>query len=176
MPRGIPNVKAESQAKNYVAAPVNAYEAQEQQVGQDAPRVMKSTGPARDALESAGFQVVDRPVDLEKLAMLAFMEEPVTVFIHQTADKNAEKVFEIFNNGQVEIFRRGETKTVKRKFVNELATRKITTYTQERRQNTMTGIMEDVQLPSTALRYPFSVTEDGHPRGRDWLDATLAMP
>jgi hypothetical protein len=146
------------------------------QAGQDTPRVMKSTGPAREALEAAGFEVVDRPVDGEKVAMLAFMEEPVTVHIHTTTDKTAEQIFEIFNNGDREVFRRGETKTVKRKFVNELATRKLTTFTQERRRNPETNIMEDVQIPQTAIRYPFSVVEDPHPRGADWLRATLAQP
>jgi len=155
-------------------APTKHLEAAEQKVGQDKPRVLKSTGPAKEALESAVIEIVDRPVDPEKVAMLAFMEEMVEVHIHDNNDPTSEQVFEIFNNGQREVFRRGERKAVKRKFVNELATRKITTYTQERKQGP-DGVMHDVQVPRTALRYPFSVINDPHPRGADWLRATLAQ-
>lgn len=175
MPRIAPNTEQNSALNNPVAM-TKTIEAMEMQHGQDNPRVMKSTGPAREALEAAQFEVVDRPVDMEKLAMLAFMEELVTVHIHTTSDPTAEQVFEVGNNGNIELFKRGETKTVKRKFVNELATRKVTTFTQERRRNDRTGIMEDVQIPHTSLRYPFSVVRDEHQRGADWLAATLAQP
>jgi hypothetical protein len=168
MPRGIPNT-----AKNNPAFAGHSIDAQEHVV-QEAPRRLKSTGAARDALERRGVQIVERPVDEEKLAMLAFMEEPVTVHIHTTSDKEAEQVFEIFNNGQREVFRRGETKTVKRKFVNELATRKTTTYVNQRKRDAE-GTQMEVYVPQTALRYPFSVVQDAHPRGADWLKATLAM-
>lgn len=179
MPRGTPNQTRDDgdTATMTRVAPVilnKTIEPMEQTIGQDVPRTMKSTGPAREALEPAYIQTVDRPVDQEKLAMLAFMEMPVTVQIHTTTDPTAEQVFDITNGGKRELFRRGETKTVARKFVNILASAKITTYTQQRRRNDE-GIMEDVQVPRTALRYPFSVLDDKHPRGADWLRATLAM-
>jgi len=170
MPRGVPNTQRVPNV-----APTKTFEPMEQQIGQDAPRVMKSTGPAREALEDAYIQVVDRPLDQEKLAMMAFMEEPVTVHIHSVSDPKEAQIFPIGNNGQTEIFKRGETKTVKRKFVDILASRKITTYTQERRQNAQ-GIFEDVQIPHSSLIYPFSVVRDAHPRGADWLRAVLAQP
>ena len=172
MPRGIPNSRVAN------VAPSKSVEPMEQQIGQDAKRVMKSTGPASEALEPANIQVVDRPMaalDQEKLAMMAFMEEPVTVHIHSISDPKEAQIFPIGNNGQTEIFRRGETKTVKRKFVDILASRKITTYTQERRQNRQ-GIFEDVQIPHSSLIYPFSVVKDDHPRGADWLRAVLSQP
>lgn len=170
MPRGIPNSKL---AKNNQVFAGRAIDAQEH-VTQETPRVLKSTGDARDALERRGVQIVEKPVDEEKLAMLAFMEEPVTVHIHTTSDKEAEQVFEVFNNGQREVFKRGETKTVKRKFVNELATRKATTYVNQRKRDAE-GVQQEVYVPTSALRYPFSVVSDPHPRGADWLKATLAM-
>ena len=172
MPRGVPNSRVPN------VAPAKIFEPMEKQIGQDAPRLMKSTGPASESLESAYIQVVDRPMaalDQEKLAMMAFMEEPVTVHIHTTSDPKAPQIFDIGNNGQREIFKRGETKTVKRKFVDILASRKITTYTQERRQNAQ-GIFEDVQIPHSSLIYPFSVVVDKHPRGADWLQSVLAQP
>lgn len=168
MPRGIPN-----QAKNNPVLARGGVDAPEHVV-QEAPRVLKSTGDAKDALEQRGVQVCERPVDEEKLAMLAFMEEPVTVHIHTTSDKQAEQVFEIFNNGQREVFKRGETKTVKRKFVNELAIRKATGY-EAVPFTDPNGVKGIKYVPNTALRYPFSVVNDPHPRGADWLKATLAM-
>lgn len=144
-------------------------------VGQDHERVMKSTGPAKDSLEPALIQPVERPVDKEKLEMLAFMEELVEVYIQPTTNPADEEIFEIFNNGQRELFRRGETKTVRRKFVNELAMRKITTYKQREKVDEQ-GTRVIVQIPHTALRYPFSVVRDPHPRGADWLKFTLAQP
>lgn len=161
-------------AKNYVAAPSNAIDAQEQKIGQDRPRLMKSTGRAKDSLESQYIEVVDRPVDPEKLAMLAFMEDVVTVYIQPTTNPIDEQVFEVFCNGEREVFKRGDQKQIKRKFANILASQKITTFTQDRRQNSK-GIWEDYQIPHTGLRYPFSIMHDPHPRGGDWLRATLSQ-
>lgn len=166
MPRGIPNNLGS-------VSPGKTFEPMEQQIGQDAPRVMKSTGPAKEALEPAYIQAVDRPVDGEKMAMLAFMELPVTIHVHTSSDPAAEEVFVVINGGQREMFKRGETKTVKRKFVDILATRKLTSYTQ-RRVRGDDGVMQDVQVPHSSLKYPFSVIEDKHPRGADWLKAMLA--
>lgn len=171
MPRGVPNQTKSSAANNPVLSS-DVFEPLEETIGQDVPRVMKSTGPAKDALEPAYIQAVDRPVNKEKLEMLAFMEEPVTIEIHTTADPTAEQVFTVANGGKREFFRRGEVKTVARKFVNILASSKITTFSQKRVRDDE-GIMQDVQVPRTALRYPFSVIEDKHPRGKDWLRATL---
>jgi len=175
MPRGIPG-SGPSDAKNNPVAPSKGFEPLEQQIGQDHDRVMKSTGPAREALQPQYVQIVDRPLkelDQEKLAMLQFFEEPVTIMVHTTSDQNAEQVFELFNNGRREVFTRGETKTVARKFVEILATRKPTTYTQKKKRDE-DGIMHEVQVPTTALRYPFSVLHDPNPKGADWLRYTLA--
>jgi hypothetical protein len=154
----------------------NASEPMEQTVGQDTPRAMSSTGDARKSLEPALIEPVDRPLsglDAEKLAMMKFMEDMVTVHIHSTTNKEDEKVFEFFNNGRREVFRRNEQKTVKRYFVDMLARAKTTTYSQD----TITdhqGVKQIVYQPSTGLRYPFSVVNDPHPRGREWLTSVLA--
>jgi hypothetical protein len=150
-----------------------AIEPMEQQIGQDRPRVLKTEGPARDALEPALVQPVDRPVDPEKIEMLKFMAEKVEVLIHTTSDPNADQVFEVFNNGDRELFKRGEKKVVQRRFVNELAMRKITTYSQEVKPDAY-GVPVQIQVPRTSLRYPFSVVRDDHPRGPDWLKYALA--
>lgn len=150
-------------------------EPMEQKIGQDHPRAMKSTGPARDSLEPARVEPVGRPVDTEKVAMLAFMNEMVTIYIHPTTDKEAEQVFRIGNNGRSRNFQRGETCTVPRYFVQELGQRKLTTYTQREIVNAE-GERVIQQIPHSALMYPFSVRQDNHPRGADWLKTLLESP
>lgn len=156
-----------------IVAPQGGNDATDHQIGQDVPRVMKSTGPAEDALEKPYIQPVDRPVDTEKLEMLKFMEDMITIHVHTTSDPTAAQIFPVGNGGQQEIFKRGETKTVKRKFVDVLARAKATTYTQKRAQN-QDGIWQDVQVPQSSLLFPFSVIQDPHPRGPDWLRYALA--
>jgi hypothetical protein len=177
MPRGYPKAKAaDPTPKNVAPVALNQFQdAQDNDVGQDNPRLMKTTGKAKDALEPARIIPVDNPeLDQEKLANMAFMEEMVEIYIQPTSDKQAAPIFDVGCNGQREFFRRGETKAVKRKFVNILAGSKITTFTQQRRQN-KEGIFEDVQIPTTSLAYPFSVTRDDNPLGAHWLRSVLAQ-
>lgn len=172
MPRVKQQVQSDDQTR---VAPViisKTLEAAEQQVGQDNPRRMSSTGEA--SIEPALIEPVERPVDQEKLAMLAFMEEPVTVYIQTTTNKQDEQVFEVFVNGKREFFRRGETKTVKRKFIEAMVRAKVTTY-EQREEFDDAGVRTYVNIPHTGLRYPFSVVSDPNPRGADWLRATLAQ-
>lgn len=151
-------------------APGKTFEPMEEAIGQDHDRMLKSTGPASEALEPQYVQPVDRPLsglDNEKLANLAFAAEPVTVYIHESSDEKDEQVFVLHNGMRKEIFRRGETKTVPRFFVNTLLAAKKTTYTQKRVRDA-DGVMHDVQQPRTTLTYPFSIQHDPNPKGRDW--------
>ena len=149
-------------------------ETAEQDIGQSAPRTLKSTGDASKALDPNVIQVVsDRPLDPEKMAMLAFMNEDVTIRIGTTTDKNAEQVFEININGKLEFFRRGESKTVKRYFVDHMLRLKETAYDQQEVTNNE-GIREYVHNPRTALKYDFSIERDDNPLGRSWMRAVLA--
>ena len=150
------------------------FEAAEQVIGQDKPRVMKSTGPAKEALEPALIEPVDRPVDLEWAANMAFAKELVTVRVAESTDKNAEQVVEIFNSGDRMLFPRGKEVTCERRFVETMARSKITSFTQKKVKIETTGIEQYVEVPHTALRYPFQVVRDDHPRGGDWLKSVLA--
>ncbi len=152
-----------------------ASEPMEYTIGQDHPRAMSSTGPAKESLERPYIEVVDRPVDQEKLAELKFMEEMVTILIHEDPDPNADPMPMVGNGGDRDIvyLRRGEDQTVKRKYVEVLARSKITRYTQ-RRTVDETGIEKYIQVPRTTLRIPFSVIEDPSGRkGADWLRGIL---
>lgn len=149
------------------------FETEEQKVGQDKPRVMKSTGPAKQSLEAASIEVVDKPVDKVWADQMAFNEEVIKVLVHESTDKNAEAIVEVFNGGIPQRFLRGQEQDVKRKFVEVLARAKMTTFTQEKYKDG-DGVDSVKQVPHTALRYPFSVVNDPNPRGKDWLKAVLA--
>ena len=118
--------------------------------------------------------VADRMPDPEKAAMLAFMEELVTIRPATTTDKNAEQIFELTINGKTELFRRGEVKTVKRKYIDLMARLKVTAYTQ-REITGPDGERQIVSDPHTALKYDFAMVSDPNPKGESWLKATLAM-
>lgn len=151
-------------AKKHSAEPL------EMQIGQDHARDMPVDGDARidepliEPVESANW---------EKIGELAFMEEPVTIMVHQSNDKNAEPFPEVGVNGRRQFFIRGEKQVVKRKFVGALARAKQTSFTQQYAKDA-NGNDTIRNIPSTALRFPFSVLHDPNPRGVEWLRKTLA--
>lgn len=165
---------APSQASNYVAAPTGQTLASEMDIGSGPARVMSSTGPARESLAPNKLvKVSEQPMDQEWLDMMAFMEEDVEIRIAQTSDKNAEPVFEITINGKLELFRRGETKTVKRYFVDRMMRMKETRYEQKEVFDSE-GIRQYVHNPVTSLKYDFAITRDDNPHSKAWQRAVLA--
>lgn len=81
MPRGIPN-----QAKNNPVNSGSIIETADQPLGHTV-RVGDGAG------EPKLVQVADRMPDPEKVAMLAFMNELVTIRPATTTDKNADQIF-----------------------------------------------------------------------------------
>ena len=149
------------------------FHADEHPVGQDAPRHMKSTGPAEDALEAPTIEPVEGPVNWDKVNHEAFMEEEVTVQVHDTTDPNADPFPVVWVNGVSQYFLRGKEQPVKRKFVEVLARAKKTVFSQEMYKDAA-GNDAYRQIPHTALTYPFSVTHDPNSNGHAWLKALLA--
>jgi hypothetical protein len=160
-----------TEAKHNPVLTAGAIEASEQPLGHTIRKPTKDSQVGEPGL----VQVADRMPDPEKAAMLQFMEEPVTIRIATSTDKNAEQVFELTINGRNEFFRRGETKTVARKYVDLLARLKVTSYTQNEVVNAE-GEKQFVNVPHTGLKYDFAKIADANPMGDDWLRATLAMP
>lgn len=172
-PRG-PKGQFPTKASNYVAAPSNQKLVSDQVVGQGADRLMKSTGDAKKSLEpNVIAKLSDHPYDDEKMAMLAFMNEPIEIRIGVTTDKEAAQVFEININGKLELFRRGETKTVPRYFVDRMLRLKQTVYTQKEVVNDQ-GDKDILNIAHTAILYDFAITRDSNPLGRHWERAVLA--
>lgn len=117
----------------------------------------------------------DSPEFKDKAAELAFMEEPVTVHILDTSEKNADKVFDISVNGRARTFMRNEEYTIPRKYVEGLARAKPVHYDNE--EYTKSNGERSVRWPSRkGLRYQFSVLRDDNPRGKEWLRNLLRQP
>jgi len=167
MPRGIPRT-----AKNnpVTAAPPLA---SDHEIGQTPTRTLASDGQSLDVPVIA--RVSEHGVDQEKMAMLAFMAEPVTIRIATSTDKNAEQVFELNINGKMQFFRRGETKTVPRYFVDRLMRMKLTVFGQEMKVNSEGE--KSYQYPaSTAIKFDFAILRDDNPLGKSWERAILSEP
>ena len=146
----------------------------EEHIQQPKARVMRSGGNARTSLESEHVIAVDRPVSKEKLEILAFMEEELTILVHDTTDPTAEPLPEIINGGgkNRQYFIRGQEQRVKRKYVEVLARAKRTARGNEKFKDSNGD--DAYRYPAhTAPRFPFTVIEDSQ-KGKEWLKAILS--
>lgn len=170
MPRGIPNT-----AKNNPVVKRGGIEAADQPLGHTKREGDPHAATAAERLgETEPVQVADS-IDIEWAENMKFMAEPVTIFFHESSDKEAPRFEEININGRLEVFERGKEKTVPRYFVDHLARMKVTTITSVERTNDE-GLKYMQQVPYTKLKFPFNVVRDDNPLGPAWLKATLAMP
>lgn len=176
MSRVIPKTGASTDAKNNPVVSTGESDPMSQlPLGESNERVMRSTGDASESLDKLEFVKVDEaPMDDEWMQMMAFNEEMVTIKIATTTDLNADQVFEININGKLEFFRRGETKTVKRYFVDHMLRMRETRYTQKEMLDSE-GVKQIVNVPHTALKYDFSVLRDANPKGESWLKYMMAQ-
>lgn len=159
MPRGIPNSKPQFQDAAEVA----------QRPGLDVPVDKPLDGVTRNDLviETATPDMMG-----DYARQLAFMEEPVDVIVHESTDRDALPIIDVYCNGVPQRFMRGQVQTVKRKFVEVLASARQTSVSTSIKQ-------EDNQVYNriskhSALRYPFSVANDpSGARGALWLKQLL---
>lgn len=142
---------------------------EEEQVGQGQSRTLHARGKAR--LDPTTVIPVETPVSKDKLEALVFNEDVVTIMVHDSTNPTDEPFPEVWVNGIVQRFMRGQEQNVKRKYVEALARAKRTTYSQVKLPDNA-GYKN---VPHTALRYPFNVIQDPSPKGRDWLKAVLAQ-
>ena len=141
----------------------------EKVIGQDNELKFKEKAAEFEKVE---VQKVDGPEWKNKAAILAFMEEPVTIRVSESTDVNAETAVEVGNDGRKVFIPRGVPFTLKRKFVEVLARCKQTRLSQKKVTNQV-GDEEWVYPEHTALRYPFMLIEDKNPKGPAWLNKIL---
>lgn len=135
------------------------------------PRILKSDGPAKDALEPNIIETADRMPDKDHADTLALNETIVKVRVHDTTDKTATPLPDVYVNGRGQRFIRGMVQDVKWKFVEALARQRETTYTQEQLPN-MGGYRN---IPHTVLKYPFDLVEAPQ-KLRDRLKLIMEAP
>lgn len=138
--------------------------------GQDHPRVMKSTGPALEALEPAHIVTVDGPVNKEKMKAEKFNQDMLTVMVAQTTDPTDEPVPYVIVNGTRQNFIRGMEQQVKRMFVEKLLRAKKTSYTQrlvKDSQNNDTYVNDPHTVPATHVAIIYDPAGE---KGRDWYN------
>lgn len=149
-------------------------EPMEEQIGQDGVYEFDEDGD-EPVLVAPKMESVEDPAAADKLANMQFMEDMITIHVHDVAEDNADQVFMVGVNGKQEVFKRGETKTVKRYIVETLARAKPVRFRNQ--EFTMDDGTRAFRYPSnTGLRYPFSIVHDPHPKGADWIKAVLAQP
>lgn len=133
------------------------------------------TKPRRARTARADDSVLDDPVPEGRLDGVRFMNEMVTVLLHDSTDPNAEPIPSVSVNGVNQFFIRNRPQTVKRKFVAALARAKPTAFSQHIHVEQATGNVVQRMNPRTALKYPFSVINDPNPRGAAWLQSILGQ-
>lgn len=141
-------------------------------IGQELIKDIPTTGPAR-VEDVSTLEVVDRPVKGAKFDLLRFMEEPVKVVVHRSADKTVDPVVEVWNGGVRQMFIRGAPITVKRKFIEVLARSRDLKYDQQVYVDKGSGEAVNRMIPVVGLKYAFDVLEDRNPDGRAWLQNLL---
>lgn len=126
-------------------------------------------------LERLGFDANGKRIRGKKWHdEMAFANEMVTVRIHQSTDKNAHPLPDVFVNGRVQRFPRGEEIKVRRCYVERLARAMATTYGCVKTKGP-DGEDKYIYPPATAEVYPFTVIGDT-PKGEAWLKSILRSP
>lgn len=126
-------------------------------------------------LERLGFDANGKRIRGKKWHdEMAFANEMVRVRIHTTTDKNAHPLPDVFVNGRVQRFPRGEEIMVRRCYVERLARAMATTYGNVKTKGP-DGEDKYVYPASTAEVYPFTVIGDT-PKGEAWLKSILSSP
>lgn len=114
----------------------------------------------------------------DRIAALAFLEEPVTIRIHGTTDDNAEQMIFCQVNGQgpgpngIPYLPREIAVTIKRKFVEVLARARPVKVKHSERFNPESGERESVLNTKSSLMYPFDIVNDSD-KGRAWLTGII---
>ena len=154
-------------------AVTNQYlEADEQETAKHKPRRIKSTGPAKQAVDPAVIVPADRMPNKAQADALLMNEEYVEVVVHETTDKTANQLPDIYVNGIPQRFVRGQAQKVKWKFIEQMARCRETTYTQQKYLDD-NGTETYRMIPHTALKYPFALVNASQ-KFHDRLKAMMA--
>ena len=130
---------------------------------------------ALDAAKLMDVKEIETGLDMSNIgefaAELAFMEEPVTIHLHESTNPQDEPWVFCGVNGEYPTpgnpwLKRGMDHVIKRKFVNNLFTAKKVSYSQPFARET--SDKANYMRPHTAVHYPFSIVADSNPKGATW--------
>jgi len=125
-------------------------------------------------VEEKRIEPVDSPMESERAQQLAFMEEQVTIQLHDPQDNNPEPIVPVGVNGKVLYLQRGQQHTLPRKYIEVLArARRVNYRTEEGRA--ADGSMTTVLKLTTTMQYPFTVIHDpSGDKGIEWLKRIMS--
>lgn len=112
----------------------------------------------------------------DKAKMLAFMEEPVDIFLQEAANPAEEPAVFLSVSGEPAQphnpwLLRGRSYTLKRKFVAQLLAARTISYSQPfKADNDPTKV--NMLRPQMGMKYPFSVLKDT-PEGSKWIQSMM---
>ena len=158
-----------------MAKPMKNIESQALSSGDPASQDMPVTGNIdRDSFHQP-FELVSED-HFEDLAELErFMNEPVTLMIDKTTERNAEQIIQLMCNGISQFIVRGKETVVKRKYLDILARAKVDQIETEEYVNPKNEKAIRINH-EPAHKYPFRVVRDDNPRGYGWLKGVMAEP
>lgn len=137
-----------------------------------------------DATEPEGDVIlVDNIDDRSYFEQLAFMEDPVTIRLHPSSEKNAPKSLPVWVNGKpAEVFQRGRWEEigylpvarqmiVKRKVVEVILRAKVDSVTTRHEDD---GVqVQNFADRNTSPLQSFTIIEDKNPRGHAWASEMM---
>jgi hypothetical protein len=115
-------------------------------------------------------QVAENDITKDAIELEAFMNEPVTIIVHQAVEEGQLSVQTPNVNGINQPIIRGQEVTVRRKYVEALARCRTTKYTQNIDQRDLSNIQ---MVEQTVVSYPFSIIKDTA-KGAAWIKKILA--
>lgn len=104
--------------------------------------------------------------------MEAFMNQPITIIVSPSANKEDLPVIVPNVNSRNQPIVRGKQIVVKRKYVEALARCTETRYEQRVKDPSQPDKIQMIE--HTVPKYPFTVIKDPHPNGFAWLESITA--
>jgi hypothetical protein len=128
----------------------------------------------RDNLNATVSMSSNDPAFKKFTADSAFMEEQVLVRVLPSADQNAEKIVDVYNDGRPQRFIRGEWTIARRKYVEVLARAKPFSVATPEITDGNGDRTTKIDI-NHGMRYPFEM-RDKNPIGQAWLNDILSQP
>jgi hypothetical protein len=128
----------------------------------------------RDSLNTPVSRDMNDPAFKKYADETDFMDEKVVVLVHESPEKNAEKIVDVYNNGTPQRFVRGEWVICRRKFVEVLARAKPFGVTTPEIVDGNGDRATKISMAS-GHRYSFEM-RDRNPLGQAWLNNIMRQP